>query len=90
MESQIFIIIIVLCVALILIGFIKHQFNSIITFGLRIFGGLLGVYIVNILLHNLGLGISVGTNSVTALAMGILGLPGFLMLYGVATYFYLT
>lgn len=90
MESQIFVAIIVICVVLILIGFIKHQFDLIVNFGLRIFSGLLAIYLINVFIGRLGFQLEVGTNGVTALVMGLLGLPGLFLLYGTAFYFYIT
>jgi len=90
MESQIFVIIIVICVGLILFGLIKHRFDMLVNFGFRIFAGLLGIYLLNTFLTYFGLTIGVGTNGVTALVIGLLGLPGFLLVYGIAAYFSLT
>jgi len=90
MESQIFVVIIIVCVALILFGLIKHRFDLLVNFGLRIFSGLLGIYLVNSLLLNFHLTLGVGTNAFTALTIGLLGLPGFLLVYGVAALFYFT
>jgi inhibitor of the pro-sigma K processing machinery len=89
MESKIFVVIIVICVALILFGIIKHRFDLLVNFGLRIFGGLLGIYILNYVLIRFDLAFGVGTNALTTLVIGLLGLPGFLLVYGVAAYFYL-
>ncbi len=88
MESQIFVVIIIICIALILFGLIKHRFDLLVNFGLRIFAGLLGIYLLNSLLLNFGLTLGVGTNGLTALVIGLLGFPGFLLVYGIAAYFY--
>jgi inhibitor of the pro-sigma K processing machinery len=88
MESTIFVIIIIICVALILFGVIKHRFDLIVNFGLRIFAGLLGIYLLNTLFDSIGVAIVAGTNSFNALVVGLLGVPGFLLVFGVATYFY--
>lgn len=88
MESKIFVVIIIICVALIIIGFAKHNFELIINFAIRIFAGLGGIFILNFLLHKIGLFINVGTNAFTALTVGLLGVPGFMLMYGVAIYFY--
>ncbi|MDF2586319.1 MAG: SigmaK-factor processing regulatory protein BofA [Anaerocolumna sp.] len=88
MESTIFVIIIIICVALILFGVIKHRFDLIVNFGLRIFAGLLGIYLLNTLFDSIGVAIIAGTNCFNALVVGLLGVPGFLLVFGVATYFY--
>lgn len=88
MESKIFVVIIIICVALIIIGVAKHNFELIINFAIRIFAGLGGIFIVNLLLQKIGLHINVGANAFTALTVGLLGVPGFMFMYGLATYFY--
>ncbi len=90
MESQIFVIIIIICIALIIFGLIKHRFDLLVNFGLRIFSGMLGIYLINSLLLNFHLNLGVGTNGLTALVIGLLGIPGFLLVYGVAAFFYFT
>lgn len=88
MESKIFIVIIVICVGLIVVGLIKHRFDLLVNFGLRIFAGLLGIYLLNTILLNFNLALGVGTNGTNALIIGLLGIPGFLLVYGTATYFH--
>ncbi len=90
MESQIFVAIIIICIALIAFGLIKHRFDLLVNFCLRIFSGLLGIYLLNSLLLSLHLTLGVGTNGLTALVIGLLGLPGFLLVYGVAAFYYFT
>ncbi len=90
MESQIFVVLIVICIALIAFGLIKHRVVLLVNFSLRIFSGLLGIYLLNNLLLSFGLTIGVGTNGLTALIIGLLGLPGFLLVYGIAAFFYFT
>ena len=90
MESKIFIAIIIVCVVLLIIGLIKHRMELLVNFGLRLFAGLVGIYIVNMVLNGLGVSLGVGTNGLTALTIGSLGIPGFLLVYGVALYYYLT
>lgn len=90
MESQIFVVIIIICIALIVFGLIKHRFDLLVNFGLRIFSGLLGIYLLNSLLLSFHITLGVGMNGLTALAIGILGIPGFLLVYGVAALFYFT
>lgn len=88
MESKIFIVIIIVCIVLLAIGLIKKRMDLLVNFGLRVFAGLVGIYIVNMLLDGLGLTLGVGTNGLTALTIGSLGIPGFLLVYGVALYYY--
>lgn len=86
-ESKIFIVIIIICIALLLIGFIKQKFDLIINFGLRIMAGLLAIYILNTIIKSFGFNFYVGMNAITALVIGTLGIPGFFLLYGIAFYF---
>lgn len=88
MESKIFIVIIIICLILLAIGLIKKRMDLLVNFGIRVFAGLVGIYIVNMLLDGLGLSLGVGTNGLTALTIGSLGIPGFLLVYGVALYYY--
>ena len=90
MESQIFVAIIIICVALILFGVIKHRFDLLVNFGLRIFSGLLGIYLLNNLFLSLHLSLAAGTNAFNALVIGLLGIPGFLLVYGITAFYYFT
>jgi len=89
MESKIFVVIIIICIALIVVGYVKHNFELIINFALRMFAGLGGIFLLNLLLLKIGFQIYVGTNAFTALTVGVLGVPGFMVMYCVATYYYL-
>ncbi len=54
MESKIFIVIIIICLILLAIGLIKRRMDLLVNFGLRVFAGLVGIYIVNMILDGLG------------------------------------
>lgn len=88
-ESKVFIIIIIVSVVLLLISFIKQRFDLIVNFALRIVAGLLGIYILNIVLQSFSIDMAVGLNALTALTVGLLGLPGFLLLYALSAYFFI-
>ncbi len=87
MESIVFIVIIVACLAFIGVCIVKRRPDMIINFGLRACIGTVGVYLVDIILKSRGYDISVGINGATILTNGLLGLPGFLVLYGLAAYY---
>lgn len=87
MESIIFIIIIVACLIFIGVCVVKRRPDMIINFGLRTCIGTLGIYLTDFILRSKGYDISVGINGATILTNGLLGLPGFLMLYGLAVYY---
>lgn len=89
LDSKIFIVIIVICTVLLVVSFIKQKFDLIINFGIRIVAGFLAIYIINTLLQSFSIDLSVGINAINALTIGILGLPGFVLLYGLALYFFL-
>jgi len=50
MESKIFVVIIIICIALIVVGYVKHNFELIINFALRMFAGLGGIFLLNLLI----------------------------------------
>ena len=87
MESKIFAGIIIACVVFIIICIIRQRPDIIIDFGLRACLGTAGIYLLDLLLSSRGYNISVGINAVSFAANGLLGLPGFLLLYGLAFYY---
>jgi inhibitor of the pro-sigma K processing machinery len=86
-DSIIFIGVIAVCLVFIVICAIRKRPELIVNFGLRSCIGIVGIYIVNMILKSKGYDISVGINGATILTSGILGVPGFLMLYGLAAYY---
>lgn len=89
MESKILILIIIICLTLLIISLVKHNFDLIVNFGLRIVAGLLAIYILNTILQIFNVDLGVGINTLTAFVVGTLGLPGFVMLYAIAIYFFI-
>ena len=87
MDSIIFIGVIVACLIFIVICIIRKRPELVINFGLRCCIGIVGIYIVNMILKSKGYDIYVGINGATILTNGLLGVPGFLMLYGLAVYY---
>lgn len=88
-ESKILILIVIIGLTILIVSLIKKRFDLIVNFGLRIFAGLLAIYILNTILKGFNLDLAVGMNSLTALVVGVLGLPGFALLYGLAIYFFI-
>lgn len=86
-ENIILIGIIIICSIFIIVNLIKRNPKLIINAGLRTVVGALGIYFIDSILRSQGYQIQVGINEATLLTNGILGLPGFIMLYGLA-YFY--
>lgn len=87
MESKIFAGIIIACIVFIIICIMKRRPDIVINFGLRAFLGTAGIYALDFLLRTQGYDINVGINAVTFATNGLLGLPGFLLLYGLAFYY---
>ena len=87
MESIIFAVIIVLCVAFIGICVIRKRPDLIVDFFLRACVGTAGIYLLDFVLGMGGYRMTVGVNAVTILSNGFLGLPGFILLYGLAFYY---
>ena len=87
MESKIFIGIIVVCVIFIAISLIRNKPEMIVNAMLRTFIGTAGIYLLDFVLKSNGIQVHVGINAATVLTNSFLGLPGFVMLYGLAAYY---
>jgi inhibitor of the pro-sigma K processing machinery len=87
MENIILIGIIIACLVFILICVIKRKPSRIVDFGLRASIGTAGIYLLDLVLRMKGFEINVGINGVSVLTNGLLGLPGFILLYGLAFYY---
>lgn len=87
MESIIFTIIIIVCLIFIGVSIIKKRFDWIVDFFLRAMVGTAGIYLLDFVLTLCGYQVKVGLNAFTILSNGILGLPGFVLLYGLAFYY---
>lgn len=87
MESIILLVIIVLCIAFIAICMVKRRPDLIVNVMLRAILGTAGIYLLDMIFKSRGYGIIVGVNVVTILTNGLLGLPGFILLYGLAFYY---
>jgi len=86
-ESIIFIGVIITCVITIFICVLKRRPDLIVNFILRASFGAAGICILDFILNSMGYGMSVGVNGVTVMTNGLLGLPGFLLLYGLSFYY---
>ncbi len=90
MENLILIGIILACIVFIGVCIIKRRPDLIVDFGLRAIVGTAGIYILDLVLRSNGYNINVGINSVSVITNGLLGLPGFILLYGIAVYYTFT
>ncbi|MDF2943154.1 MAG: putative rane protein [Herbinix sp.] len=87
MDNVLFIGIIIGCIIFIGICILRRRPDLIVDFALRASIGTAGIYLLNLVLRSKGYDILVGINGMTVLANGLLGLPGFLLLYGLAIYY---
>lgn len=87
MENIILLAIIIICVLFIVACFVKRRPDLIVNFMLRAFLGTAGIYLLDMVFKSRGYGIIVGINGATVLLNGLLGLPGFILLYGLAFYY---
>jgi inhibitor of the pro-sigma K processing machinery len=87
MNSTIFVIVIVVCSAFIIGCIIKQRPDLIVDFVLRACFATAGIYVLNLAMGIQGYSLNVGINGVTVLTSGLLGLPGFILLYGLSLYY---
>ena len=87
MNSYIFIAIIIACIVFIAVCVIRRRPDLLLDFALRACFGTAAIYILNLALSTQGYSVNVGINTVTILTNGFLGLPGFILLYGLSLYY---
>ena len=78
-ASQIIVWMIICCVAFLILLFFSKPLKFLLRTALGASIGACGMLIANFVLTPLG--VSVGINAVTLLTVGLLGIPGFMMLY---------
>lgn len=69
-------------IILIVVTYKRHR-GALTNLMLRLVGGLVGIISTNWLMALIGFNLYVGINFWTALIVGTLGFPGFLLLYGI-------
>jgi hypothetical protein len=87
MDNILFIGIIIACIIFIVACLVRRRPDLIVDFALRACIGTVGIYLLDLVLRSRGYSINVGVNGITVLVNGLLGLPGFLLLYGLAIYY---
>lgn len=87
MDRIILIVIIAACIIFIAVCLIRKRPDLLVDFSLRACLGTAGVYVLDLILKSSGYNINVGVNGMTVLSNGLLGLPGFILLYGLAVYY---
>jgi inhibitor of the pro-sigma K processing machinery len=85
-ENQILIIIIVACLVIMGIAIVVKKTHIIAGILLKSALGLVAIYVMNEVLMTIEVHLPVGMNVGTALTIGFLGFPGFIMLYILAIY----
>lgn len=87
MNSTIFVIVIAVCSVFIIGCIIKQRPDLIVDFVLRACFATAGICVLNLAMGIQGYSLNVGINGVTILTSGLLGLPGFILLYGLSLYY---
>jgi inhibitor of the pro-sigma K processing machinery len=87
MNSTIFIVVIIISSMFIIGCVIKQRPDLILDFLLRVCFTTAGIYVLNLVMGIQGYSLTVGINAVTVLSGGLLGLPGFLLMYGLSLYY---
>lgn len=75
-----------ICIVVLLMGTMKQKSEGIFTFVVRSIAGVVGICVVNALLESLGISVAAGINPVNILTIGILGIGGFGLVYGILFY----
>jgi len=78
-AAQVIFLLVVAAVLLLIFFFFAKPARTLLKLGVNAVAGCLGLWAANALLA--GTSLAVGANAVTVLTVGILGLPGFLLLF---------
>ncbi|MCM1569464.1 MAG: pro-sigmaK processing inhibitor BofA family protein [Roseburia sp.] len=78
--------IVIVCVVVVLLGVMKKKGEWLLNLVMRSVLGIIGIHFMNAALSAVGLSLGIGINPVSVLTIGILGIPGFLALYGLGIY----
>lgn len=84
--DQAALLMIAMCVMVLVIIFAKNKGEFIINIILRMVFGALGIHFLNSLFIARGIEAMVGINPTTVGTIGLLGIPGFLLVYAVALF----
>ncbi|MFP3155725.1 pro-sigmaK processing inhibitor BofA family protein [Lachnospiraceae bacterium ZAX-1] len=78
-----------ICLIVLLIGVLKQKAQIVLNFCVRMVLGMISVYFLNHFLEIQHIELAVGLNPISALTVGILGISGFALLYGIMLYKFL-
>ena len=84
-ETGMLFVLFMVGVVLVIVLF-KSKMEFLINMVLRMMMGTIGICFVNSILVTLGIEFVIGINVYTLLTLGMLGFPGFLLLYGMGFY----
>ncbi len=87
MEKIILVGIIVICIGFIAFCLIRRRPELLLDFALRACVGTAGVCLLDFVLRSQGYQFTAGVNILTVLSNGLMGLPGFILLYGISIYY---
>lgn len=79
-------IIIGICMLVLLMGILRQKAEFLLNFLVRSFLGIVGIYLCNTALAELGIACAVGINPFSVLTVGTLGTGGLGLLYGIVFY----
>ena len=79
-------VIIGICALVLLIGFFRQKAEVFLNFIVRSILGVMGIYVINIFLEQMGISGAVGINLISVLTVGSLGTGGLGLLYGIMFY----
>lgn len=85
-TEQLMVCLVLLAGGVLVIILFKSKIEFFINMVLRMMMGTIGVCVVNSIFLAQGMETGIGINPVTLSLLGFLGLPGFLLLYGIAFY----
>lgn len=87
MEQYVLFLILGILAVVLGVAIKRKRMEIFINFALRLAAGAVGIYLLNTILAMASIQTLVGFNMTNVLVVGVLGLPGFAMLYGLGFYF---
>ena len=87
MEQYVLFLILGILAVVLGVAIKRKRMEIFINFALRLAAGAVGIYLLNTILVMASIQTLVGFNMTNVLVVGVLGLPGFAMLYGLGFYF---
>ena len=87
MEQYVLFLILGILAVVLGVAIKRKRMEIFINFVLRLAAGAVGIYLLNTILAMASIQTLVGFNMTNVLVVGVLGLPGFALLYGLGFYF---